>query len=959
MQRSRQQTTKVPSARGLPEEQRIDCSWWLRGLLFLNLLAGCASPQIKPSVDPGRLDPVAVSPRDQLPAAPERPFSQAPELAFQLRKMPLYTTGIPSFLAAHPTYDGRGVLIAILDSGLDTGIPGFSVTTTGDRKILDLRDFSGEGRIALSRVTPSRDSVTVEGITLAGFGRVAIFNAEGPWYGGVLAELPLGKAPAADVDANGRVGDTLAVIVTRASDGWVMLVDTDRNGSLGGEKPIRDYLVSRETFSWAGKGVRPRVTIAANLAESAGLPVLDLVFDTSGHGSHVAGIATGCNIYDVPGFHGVAPGAQVLGLKIANNAQGGVTTSGSMVRAIDYAIRFADRRRMPLVLNMSYAVGNEVEGQPRIDALVDSILAAHPDLAFTLSAGNDGPGLSTIGFPGSASRAITVGAVLPGDPGEPPAARPEPVAYYSARGGELAKPEIMTPGTAYSTVPLWDRGQEVKSGTSMAAPHAAGLVALLYSGLRQEGRPIPSARTIRQALMVTARPISGAAFSDQGAGIPDVAAAYRWLQGERAAEAIDVRADAGASAAFWPQGLPGGDTVQRFTIRRPNGLPPATYTLRSNASWLVAPPSIVLADTATTVQLRYRAELVAKLGTVTGVVAGWPADTMAGPAFRLVTTIAQAVRGEAGIHESSATPIPAGEERRMFIVSDSGRPFEASARVGGRQPVLVFLHEPNGMPLRGSEPQIAGAGQEEVSFKVNGRDVVGGTYELVAVAPPTEPSSARFEVRSAPLWFDARREGADVVARTRSAAGTGERQIRMGLVGGERQLSISAAGSDTVTTSFVVPSWATSVVVDLAMNRGQWARFTDFGMTLFDSAGRPIEITPLNYSFGRLESNFDPDHPALPVELRLYPAFAESDSREPWQAQVSIRLYADREVLLSAAHGGASAPSDEETTLFTLPPSPWPLGPDFFPLGLMEVTQKGESWTREVPLPEPVTPLMR
>ena len=84
-----------------------------------------------------------------------------------------------------------------------------------------------------------------------------------------------------------------------------------------------------------------------------------------------------------------------------------------MIRAIDYAIRFASARRLPLVLNMSFGVGNEIEGTARIDAMLDSVLAANPSLVLTISAGNDGPGLSTLGFPGSAKRAISVGATLP------------------------------------------------------------------------------------------------------------------------------------------------------------------------------------------------------------------------------------------------------------------------------------------------------------------------------------------------------------------------------------------------------------------------------------------------------------------------------------------------------------------------------------------------------------------
>ncbi len=927
----------------------IPRSFPARALAAVLVLAGCASA--RSAMEPGRADPASPV-RDPGPPPAERWFSQEPAQAFQLQKMPLYTTGVPRFLRDNPESDGRGVLIGILDSGIDAGIPGLALTSTGDRKILDLRDFSGEGLITLAPVNPRHDTVLVGGVALGGFGRVILFNAAGPWYGGVIAEIALGSGPAADLDGNGSAGDTLAVIVTRASDGWILLADTDRDGSLAGEKPMRDYLVGRDVFTWSRTGKQGQVSVAANLSDSGGRPVLSLFFDTSGHGSHVAGIAAGCNLYDVPGFHGVAPGAQLLGLKIANNAQGGISTTGSMVRAIEYAIRFAARRRMPLVLNMSFAVGNEVEGQARIDHLVDSILGAHPELVLVLSAGNDGPGLSTLGFPASAQRALTVGAVLPGDPDEPAASRREPVAYYSGRGGEVAKPEVVAPGTAYSTVPLWDRGEEVKSGTSMAAPHVAGLVALLTSAQLADARPRPSARLIRHALMVTARPIPDASFADQGTGIPDVGAAWRWLRGGYADAEVDVRAESGVTASFRPAFT---DSAQRFTLTRPAGLPPATFTLRSNVEWIVPPGSVTISDTAAIVTLRLRPG-PGSPETHSGVVTGWPADTMAGPAFRLVTIRGHAVTSVGGIREPVAIPIAAGDERRLFIIADSGRPFVARARIGSRQPLLVFLHEPNGMPLRGAEPQIAGAGDEEVSFQVDGRDAVPGAYELVAVAPPTEPSSARFEVAAAPFAFDARREAAGVVARVKPAAG---HHVRLGLVGGERVVHVAARGSDTVTVSFVVPEWATSLAADLAMARDQWSRFTDFGFSLFDSTGAILETAPLNYAFGRMEADFDAGQPARRMSLRLFAALAEPGSEESWLATLSIRLYAGRPVRLAAAPAGSSAPGDEELTVFPFPPFPWTLGEEFVPLGVLEIDQKGATWSREIPFPEPVAPLMR
>ena len=174
------------------------------------------------------------------------------------------------------------------------------------------------------------------------------------------------------------VGDTLALVVTRASDGWVMFADTDGDRSFAGEKPIHDYLQARETFGWAARDARtgsrsPQTFPVARPTHSSTWSSTSPAMARMSPASPPATIST-----ESPAS-GVAPGAQLLGLKIANSAQGSVTTTGSMLAAMDYAIRFAEARRLPLVLNMSFGVGNEIEGRARIDALVDSVLAAHPE----------------------------------------------------------------------------------------------------------------------------------------------------------------------------------------------------------------------------------------------------------------------------------------------------------------------------------------------------------------------------------------------------------------------------------------------------------------------------------------------------------------------------------------------------------------------------------------------------
>src|SRR5918998_1709177 len=249
---------------------------------------------------------------------------------------------------------------------------------------------------------------------------------------------------------------------------------------------------------------------------------------------------------------------------------------------MDYAIRFAAARRLPLVLNLSFGVGNEVEGQARIDAIIDSVLAAHPDIVFTISAGNDGPGLSTVGFPGSARRSISIGATLPSSflPPDPASgSRDDQLAYFSSRGGELAKPDLVTPGVAYSTVPRWSTGKEIEQGTSMASPHAAGLAALLVSGLIQDKRSVGAA-AIKQA--------------------------YEWLRTDRKIPDIAVRAAQGSdltAAGFHERGPTESSWTQRFELTG-RGVTTGSYALKSDSPWTSAPGSVTLKDGRAAVDVR-------------------------------------------------------------------------------------------------------------------------------------------------------------------------------------------------------------------------------------------------------------------------------------------------------------------------------------------------------------------
>ncbi len=862
--------------------------------------------------------------------------------------MPLASTNVPAFARAFPAYDGRGVLIAILDGGLDAGVLGAART-------LDVRDFSGEGRVALSEAKLDDDRVKLGRNTLFGASRIRGLQSSGKVWGGTIREYDLGEPPAADINGNGVLGDTLLVLVARGTDGWALFADTNGDGSLEGERPIRDYLIGHDTFGWHARGKPPPGSVAVNLVDRGAdqPPLVELVHTLSSHGTHVAGIAAGKTLFGVPGFDGVAPGASLLGLKIANAARGGITTSGSMARAMEYAIRFASARRLPLVMNLSFGVGNEVEGQATIDPVVDSILAANPGVVMTTSAGNDGPGISTMGFPASARRPITVGATYPGAflPPRANGSRSEDlIAFFSARGGELAQPDLVAPGVAYSSVPRFDTGEEIKNGTSMASPHVAGLVARLLSALLAERRTADAA-TIKRALMASSRPLPGGTWIDQGAGLPDIVRAWQLLSEAVPNSVIDVTAEHGVSASLQAGGPI--DTSVTFAIRKRstgNGGPPrgagARYQLTSNADWLAAPATLTMVD-STRVPVRLRASALNSPGVYTGVVEGWGADSAWGPDFRLVTTVVNPLPLPPDSTRMRFR-IAEGQLRRVPILADSGRGVRLTIADPRGAPLLAFLHEPGGMPWRGGAAQTA-ADTARAVFELNGRDVVKGVYELVLMAGPSLGVDAVVDIDPAPVRVNALRKKDSVWIATERVNRSDDRPIGLSAawLGGERGMVTSARGSADQRLEFYAPLWARHVIVELTMARELWSLFTDFGFTLLEADGRQIAATPINYAVARLETDI-PDGPERPLTIVLSPGFADALATPLWSARLAIRLYAATPVYMGELPAGP----------FALRPSPFALPSGFHPLLNITTRLGARVWHRETGLPDAPGPVM-
>lgn len=238
--------------------------------------------------------------------------------------------------------------------------------------------------------------------------------------------------------------------------------------------------------------------------------------DTFGHGTHVASIVAGSGAASGGDRRGVAPGARIISGKVLDDT--GFGLESWVLDGMEWA---ADSGAD--VVNMSLG-GPSTDGTDPLSQALDA-LTERTGVLFVVSAGNSGEaGEFTVGSPGVATRALTVGAVD----------RDESLAPFSSRGprwGDLAvKPDITAPGVGILAARAGgtELGQPdgeyytALSGTSMAAPHVAGAAAILA-----QRHPEWRADQLKDALVSTAARNPSLTVFEQGGGRVDVARAVQ------------------------------------------------------------------------------------------------------------------------------------------------------------------------------------------------------------------------------------------------------------------------------------------------------------------------------------------------------------------------------------------------------------------------------------------------
>ncbi|MGW5771613.1 S8 family serine peptidase [Streptomyces longwoodensis] len=320
------------------------------------------------------------------------------------------------------------------------------------------------------------------------------------------------------------------------------------------------------------------------------------VADRNGHGTHVTSTVGGSGAASDGREKGVAPGATLAVGKVLGD-QG----SGSESQIIA-GMEWAAREVRADVVSLSLGTTEPSDGTDPMARAVDT-LSAETGALFVVAAGNTGTP-SSIGSPGAADAALTVGAVDSAD---------RPASFTSAgprHGDNALKPDLSAPGVdilaARSHLTDGSGPYTTLSGTSMATPHVAGVAALLA-----EQHPDWTGARLKDALMSTSARLDAPAYT-VGAGrvsVPD---------------AIGARVTATGSADLgfhrWP---PATDRPVTRTLTYANSSGTDTVVRLSVTG---APDGVVtLADTTLTVPAHGTAST-----TVTGDAARAPAGLTSG-----------------------------------------------------------------------------------------------------------------------------------------------------------------------------------------------------------------------------------------------------------------------------------------------------------------------------------------
>ena len=475
-----------------------------------------------------------------------------------------------AFLREHPKFDGKGVVIAIFDTGVDPGASGLQETTCGEKKIVDVVDCTGSGDVDMSTAREADEDGCIEGV----YGNLLRVhpdwkNPTQRWHVGskrlydlypgglkhrmkkerkvkfgeyhnvleTRACIDVSEQSGGDTEKDKKkkeelearvdllqtmyekryedYGPSIDCVVWHDGERWMAAIETtqlyefffDEVDGCGRLMDFEPLTNYRDCLRYGTFSALDACNFALNIYDEG--HTLSIVVDAGSHGTHVAGISAG-HFPEDSCLNGIAPGSKIVSCKIGDTRLGSMETMTGLSRAMTAVLENSCD-----LINMSYGEAASAANAGRFVRLANEIVHKH-GVIFVASAGNAGPALSTVGAPGGTSGSImSIGAYVTPDLAKSGHSVRHPIesgAQYtwSSRGptidGDVGV-SVSAPGGAITSVPQWTtQKKQLMNGTSMSSPCACGGLALLVSAMKASGMKV-SPSLVRRAAENTAMPI--------------------------------------------------------------------------------------------------------------------------------------------------------------------------------------------------------------------------------------------------------------------------------------------------------------------------------------------------------------------------------------------------------------------------------------------------------------------
>lgn len=822
-------------------------------------------------------------------------------------------TGVQEFLEKYPEYDGRGTIVMILDTGIDIGVDGLTKTSTGEDKVLDVQDFTGQGDIEYFEAEIDEDDDIYYFINeekeykVSGADSLSLKASDGNYFIGLLEETfwMNSSSHVKDINNNGSEDDKFYfVLFMTEEDGesfWVTYVDTDVDGDLADETPIRNYKEKHQTVDLEGEDELPHFTIALNIFPEE--KIVSFFFDDGSHGTHCAGIACGNSIGETS-LNGVAPGAYLMGFKLGNNNySGGSTVTESMKKAYLYADKISKEREEPCIINMSFGIGSEIEGHSDMERFLEELVKDNPYLYIATSNGNNGPGISTTGLPAATDAIFSSGAVLAQDVGNDlygTVLDKDIILHFSSRGGEVAKPDVVSPGAATSTVPNFAKGDRFW-GTSMASPYSAGVMSLLLSASKVEfpDIKIPS-RFLYKVLRESAVPMDGYDKIDQGSGMINVVKAFDLLK--KYVENGELKNYETYTIKAFAPNMPNeeapnmyirngayltGDTKLSFKVTRDNLIDKKKFyrlfNLKSDSEWLVpiTKQTRIRNDNSATITYRLDKSKMTEPGMYNGTITAYRNKTNI-PEFEMMATVvipyefnatsrySKAWKSEVinqGMHKRYFLEVPAGANS-MRIKLDSENDSYTSLR--------MYLHNPEGKQVMGNYFNTGLSDDVSEMFFYN---LEPGVYELVILGQFAAKEKSTYNLIVEFKGMTRVDEG--VICQKENSIevvnylNKVENYNMSGdILGYQKEFSLFIDSVRTYDYAFTINKDDKAKYFEVEISKTDFNKVTDFSILIYDKDGKSLSSDGLSYCRTSISIHNTFEEDEVNLLLKLIPAFA-------------------------------------------------------------------------------------